>query len=191
MTDHHTAGEKLARACECVLDGGVIAYPTESCFGLGCNPQNENAIERILRIKQRDAAQGLILVGADSSQFDPYLQWQALSDTQRQQLEASWPGPVSWLIPAQASCSGLLRGKHSTLAVRVSAYQPVQALCRLAQMPLVSTSANRHGQAAYINAEAVATQMCAEIDYIIDLPVQGLSSPSRIIDAVTHKTLRP
>ena len=191
MGEHEGLAQQIRIATRCVLAGGVIAYPTESCFGLGCDPGNEAAIKSLLKIKQRSAQQGLILVAAEAQQLDSYVLWDRLNAVQRAKVNSTWPGPVSWLIPASASCSPLLRGMHRSLAVRVPAFKLVRDLCRSSQMPLVSSSANRHGEPMLTTAAEVGTQLGGEIDYIIDQPVQGQSQPSQIIDAMTQKILRP
>lgn len=169
----------------------MIAYPTESCFGLGCNPGNEIAIKRLLAIKQRSAKQGLILVAAERQQLNDYVQWDQLSASQIAKIRSTWPGPVSWLVPASNACSRLLRGEHTTLAVRVPAFKLVRDLCNSVKMPLVSTSANRHGNSAIITAAELDVHLGQEIDYIIDQPVEGLAQASQIVDAKTQKILRP
>lgn len=191
MNEHDLLNRQIRIATKCVLDGGVIAYPTESCFGLGCNPCNEAAIERLLLIKQRSAKQGLILVAADRQQLNDYVQWDQLNASQLAKIRSTWPGPVSWLIPASDTCSPLLRGTHTTLAVRIPAFKLIHDLCRSVQMPLVSTSANRHGKPALIIAAELKAVMGRQIDYIIDHPVEGLAQASQIIDAMTQKILRP
>lgn len=183
--------QSICIATECVLDGGVIAYPTEFCFGLGCNPDDEAAIRRLLKIKQRSAKQGLILIASDKKQFDRYVQWGKLNASQLAYLDSTWPGPVSWLVPASDTCSPLLRGEHTTLAVRIPAFKPMQGLCKSVQIPLVSTSANRHGKPSLITAAQLEMQLGREIDYIIDQPVEGLAQASQIIDAKTQEILRP
>jgi len=191
--DNHQAKSiavQITEAADCVNAGGVVAYPTESCFGLGCHPGNRHAIQHILDIKQRGADQGLILVAAETEQLEIYVDFSVLTETQCVRIEQSWPGPVSWLIPARPGCEPLLRGRHQTLAVRVSAFDLIQKLCRRANTALVSTSANRHAQAALTTANAVREQLGDEIAYIIDAPVQGLARPSRIIDATTQHLIR-
>lgn len=192
MTNHceYDIARQLGEAAKCVEQGGVIAYPTEHCFGLGCDPADRGALQRILDIKQRKADQGLILVANSIEQLSPYVDFAMLSEDQRTRIEASWPGFVSWLIPARDGCEPLLCGSHRTQAVRVSAFELIQDLCQQANSALVSTSANRHAQPALTSANAVAEQMGCEIDYIVNAPVQGLARPSRIIDALTKQPIR-
>jgi len=177
-------------AADVIQRGGVIAYPAEACFGLGCDPRNQQAIERIRKLKNRGAAQGFILVADTLDRLQPYLDWKALDVQQRLRISDSWPGPVSWLIPASSRAGPELTGLHDTLAVRISAFETLHDLCRSLQSPLLSTSANYKGQAPLLNAADVATKFADEIDYIIDLPIQGLDQPSQIIDARTLNIIR-
>lgn len=124
-------------------NGGLIAYPTESCFGLGCDPRNRTAVKRLLRLKRRPQAKGLILIASELRQLKPYIA--ALTPAQRQQVDATWPGPHTWLVPASARCPVWLTGSHRSIAVRVTAHPLAARLCREIKMALVSTSANRSG----------------------------------------------
>lgn len=123
--------------------GGVVAYATESCFGLGCDPQSRLGVQRVLRIKGRPQRKGLILIAAARAQLKPYMA--NITATQSQMLDSTWPGPHTWLVPVAADCPHTLTGRHSTIAVRVTAHRAAAGLCRAAGMALVSTSANRSG----------------------------------------------
>ena len=167
-----------------------MAYPAEACFGLGCHPEDQAALARIRRMKDRSEAQGFILVADQLQRLQPWLSWSKLTPQQQQQVEASWPGPVTWLVPASERSGPALRGQFDSLAVRVTDFSTLVELCASAAVPLVSTSANRGGQAPLLNAEQVASTFGDELDCILDLPIQGLDNPSQIIDAVTQKTIR-
>lgn len=124
--------------------GGVIAYPTESCYGLGCDPRNRRAVRRILQLKQRPQHKGLILIAADYRQVARYVL--PLDAQAQRRLREQGAQAVTYLLPAMASCPRWLRGAHDTLAVRLTAHPFSRALCRSAGLALVSTSANRSGQ---------------------------------------------
>ena len=132
--------------------GGLIAYATESCFGLGCDPDNRRAVKRLLRLKGRPQSKGLILIGADVEQFSRYLE--PIPDHLAVRLAAWWPGPNTLLLPAAKHCPHDLRGAHAKLAVRVTAHRETARLCQALGMALVSTSANRAGQRALKTAAA-------------------------------------
>jgi L-threonylcarbamoyladenylate synthase len=124
--------------------GGLIAYPTESCYGLGCDPDNRTAVLRLLRLKQRPQRKGLILIAASYRQVARYLQ--PLNDAEQQRLRDGGSQAVTYLMPAHHSAPRWLRGAHDTLAVRLTAHRQAAQLCRGVGSALVSTSANRSGQ---------------------------------------------
>jgi len=124
--------------------GGLIAYPTESCYGLGCNPNNRAAVQRLLKLKQRPQRKGLILIAVSYHQVARYLQ--PLTPAQQQQLHEAGAQVITCLMPAHHSAPRWLRGVHDTLAVRITAHQQAAQLCRGVDSALVSTSANRSGQ---------------------------------------------
>lgn len=124
--------------------GGLIAYPTESCYGLGCDPDNRAAVLRLLRLKQRPQRKGLILIAASYRQVARYLQ--PLTPIQQQQLGEAGAQAVTCLMPSHHSAPRWLRGAHDTLAVRLTAHKAAAQLCRGVNSALVSTSANCSGQ---------------------------------------------
>lgn len=108
----------------------VIAYPTEAVFGLGCDPDSENAVMALLALKQRPVDKGLILIAADYAQLEPYIADRELTVLQRERMFASWPGPVTYVVPASPHTPRWLTGRFDSLAIRVSDHPEVQALCR-------------------------------------------------------------
>jgi len=124
--------------------GGLIAYPTESCYGLGCDPRNRCAVLKILKLKQRPQRKGLILIAASYLQVARYLQ--PLAPEEQAKLQRAGAQAVTYLMPAHHSAPRWLRGDHDTLAVRLTAHPVAAQLCRSANSALVSTSANRSGQ---------------------------------------------
>ncbi len=123
--------------------GGVIAYPTESCYGLGCDPRNRNAVRRILKIKHRPQRKGLILIASRYAQVRRYIQ--PLGVDEQARLVHDGAQAVTYLMPVHHGCPRWLRGGHDTLAVRITAHPGAFALCRALDMALVSTSANVGG----------------------------------------------
>ena len=168
--------------------GGVIAYPTEAVWGLGCDPANETAVRRLLALKQRDIAKGLILVAADVSQVEHLLA--GLTADQRQRVLASWPGPHTWVVPVPDDFPYWVRGEHPSVALRVSAHAGVQALCRAFGRPLVSTSANRSGLPPALSEAEVRMQLGAALDAIWPGPLGGDGKPTEIRDALSGAILR-
>jgi L-threonylcarbamoyladenylate synthase len=179
---------QIRQAAHVARAGGVIAYPTEAVYGLGCDPLNGEAVHRILDLKGRIAAKGLILVAADLAQVEPYLI--PLPKDLKAKVEASWPGPVTWLLPARPEVPDWLRGEHDTLAVRVSAHPVVAGLCRMFDGPLVSTSANRSGHHPARSPLAVRRIFGDDLDYILHGPLGGLDRPTEIRDGATGRLVR-
>jgi L-threonylcarbamoyladenylate synthase len=179
---------RLAPAVQVLQAGGVIAYPTEGVFGLGCDPWNRRAVERILAMKRRSWTKGLILIAADIGQLEPFMA--PISKAQRAQLLTSWPGPMTWVVSARAQTPRWLRGEHTSLAVRVTDHPVAAALCHRFGAPIVSTSANRAGRPPACSARQVRRALGAEIDWVVDGPVGGLIGPTPIRDLLTGTLLR-
>ena len=168
--------------------GGLIAYPTEAVFGLGCDPRNEASLSRLLALKGRPQEKGLILIAADQSQLEPWVE--TLPADAAARVHATWPGPVTWLIPARPGVSSLLRGAHSSLAVRVTAHPVAAALARAFGGALVSTSANPSGEAPARDIESLRIRFGDAIDYYLTGPLGGRERPSEIRDALSGEILR-
>ena len=169
-------------------EGGVIAYPTEAVFGLGCDPANAEAVGRILDLKQRPMEKGLILIGADIDHILPFMA--PLSANEREVLEQSWPGPVTWLVEAAPGVPKWLRGRHKTIALRVSAHPLAARLCKAFRGAIVSTSANRSGLEPARSSGAVRRAFGARLDYVVPGACGARSAPSEIRDLRSGKVLR-
>ncbi|MFT6034342.1 MAG: L-threonylcarbamoyladenylate synthase [Arenicella sp.] len=178
----------IKHAVAALRRGGVIAYPTEYCFGFGCDPRNQAAIARLLTIKQRRPKQGVILVAASLEQISCYAELENLA--RLKQITDSWPGPNTWVMPAKPSVSAWIRGDHSSIAMRISDHPTCVSLCFEFDHAIVSTSANRHGQDALLSAADVNREFAGELDYIVDEPVGDASRASIIRDAITGEQFR-
>lgn len=170
----------LKRAAAVLHQGGVIAYPTEGVWGLGCDPANQAAVLRLLDLKGRAWQKGLILIAADFADLAPYLEPLPASTTQC--IQASWPGPITWLLPARSSTPLWLRGAHHTLAVRVTAHRRAAELCRRFGGALVSTSANPSGRPPARRRLQVQRLFDGALDYILPGDTGGQRGPTEIRD---------
>jgi len=179
----------VLHAASILRSGGIVAYPTEAVYGLGCDPLNKQTVQRVLEIKQRDPHKGLILIAASFEQLAPYLA--ELDDNTRARILPTWPGPATWVLPARDDISPLLRGAHHTLAVRVTAHPLAAALCRAFGGAVVSTSANRSGTPAARTAQQVRAELGANLEYILEGAVGALANPTEIRDGATGALLRP
>ena len=147
------SSDSLRVCIESLEKNAVIAYPTEAVFGLGCDPDSEQAVNALLQIKSRPAEKGLILIAANYQQLLPYISNELLTDEQRERMFSHWPGPVTFVVPSRAP--RWLRGQFDSLAIRVSNHPDVQELCLAYGKPLVSTSANFSGQEPCRNVQEV------------------------------------
>lgn len=176
---------ELQHAARILKQGGIVAYATEYCFGLGCDPLNRSAVLRLLRLKRRPVKKGLIVLAADTRQLAPYL------NEIPPQVAASWPGPHTWLLLPRPGVHGWITGRHEKIAVRVTAHAQAAALCHASGMAIISTSANRAGQAPARSTREVARRFGKLIDYILPGRVGDVSAPTPIRDAITGKLIRP
>jgi L-threonylcarbamoyladenylate synthase len=168
--------------------GGVIAYPTETVYGLGCDPFNGKSVLRLLDLKQRHIDQGLVLVASHIEQLEPLLS--PLNAQIRKQVAQPGTPPVTWVLPCLPEIPVWLRGKHDSLAIRVSSHPVTAELCRCWRGPLVSTSANVHGKHPATSPLAVRKAFNGKLDYILHGDHGSTNRPSLIRDGLTGKQIR-
>ena len=184
-----TSWLQIDRAARIVLEGGVIAYPTEAVFGIGCLPLNQDALERIVSIKRRDARKGLIVVASDIGQLEGLAE--IPGGEAGECIRTDWPGPVTWVLPARPGIPALLTGGRQTIAVRVSAHPIVRRLCQRMGSALVSTSANYSGRPPARSALRVRRAIGHEVDYVLAGPLGRQSRPTEIRFWQSGEILRP
>ncbi|RUO63183.1 L-threonylcarbamoyladenylate synthase [Pseudidiomarina insulisalsae] len=171
-------------------EGGIIAYPTEAVFGVGCDPRNQQAVEKLLALKQRPREKGLILVAADYSQVVAFVADLKIPQDKRFAVFSHWPGPVTLLLPAAPGAPDWLTGGSDKIAVRVTAHEPTRQLCSALGSAIVSTSANVSGAPALTDAAAVRAQFGNDVAWVMDAETGGAASPSKIIDPLTQQVYR-
>lgn len=179
---------RVRLAARTLRAGGIVAYPTEGVWGLGCDPENRHAVARLLELKRRDWRKGLILIAAEFAQLRSYVS--SLPDAQLAPALATWPGPHTWLLPAAADAPPLVTGGRERIAVRVTAHPPAVALCRAFGGAIVSTSANLAGRPPARDAAQVRRQFGAGVDFIVRGELGGLSAPTPIRDLLTGAAIR-
>ncbi|WP_101925702.1 MULTISPECIES: L-threonylcarbamoyladenylate synthase [Luteimonas] len=180
----------IAAAATLVARGGILAYPTEGVWGLGCDPANRDAVLRLLAIKQRPVDKGVILIAGDVAQLELVADWSRLDPSRRAAVQASWPGPNTWIVPARSHVPAWITGAHDSVAVRVTAQADVVRLCAAFHGPLVSTSANRAGAPAAVSYDTLDPALLTEIDGVLTGDTGGRRQPSTIRDAATGTILR-
>jgi L-threonylcarbamoyladenylate synthase len=188
----------ITSAVTALRQGQVIAYPTEAVFGVGCDPDNVQAIETLLQVKQRPKSKGLILIAADFSQLIPYIAADTLSMEQTQLMLDSWrnsagvtdKAAVTWVVPASTRCSDWLTGQFDSIAIRVCDHPVVQQLCLAFGKPVTSTSANLSGLEPCRSTAEVQLQLADQVAVIVDAPAGGRAVPSEIRDITTGHIYR-
>ena len=158
--------------CAHLRGGGLVAYPTESSYGLGCLPTHRRALRRLMQLKKRPQHKGLIVIGNDLKQLEPLLQ--RLPENQRRLAQSTWPAAVTFLFAAAAS---------------VPAHDGARRLCALLGTPLVSTSCNRSGRRALRHQREVRRCFGRDV-YVVNGRCGGSKRPSRIVDAQSGVYLR-
>ncbi|ENU79180.1 MULTISPECIES: L-threonylcarbamoyladenylate synthase [Acinetobacter] len=183
----------VEHAAELLQHGQVLAYPTEAVWGLGCDPMNQQAFQKILALKQRPIEKGVILLASDVEQVEALLA--PLDQTRQQEIIASWHNRqahergLTWLLPNQTAIPEWITGQHPRVAVRVTNHPLCQQLCRAFGSFIVSTSANPAGLDPACNLEQAQAYFADQLDYL-DGELGQSPLPSRIIDAVTGQVIR-
>lgn len=180
----------MTTAFDVYQQGGIIAYPTEAVFGLGCDPDNDEAVRKLLTLKQRSVDKGLILLAATYTQLLPYLDDSAISQDQRFSVLSRWPDALTQVLPANSNISPLLCGVFNSIAVRITNHPDVVTLCKLTNKAIVSTSANLSGQPPAITWQQVEQQLGDKVDFIIKSDTLGFSKPTSIINGLTGAIIR-
>lgn len=179
--------EQLKTAANAIAEGGIIAYPTEGVFGLGCSPFNEAAVKKLCQLKNRPLSKGLIVIARDFAELEsltlplPHKKLDAVLET--------WPGAVTWVFPASAEAPRWVTGEHTSIALRVPSFSLLQQLCALTG-PLISTSANISSQPAATSAHQVSEAFRDCLDYIVDASTGMLDKPTPIYLALNGKRVR-
>ncbi len=179
---------RVARGASILRRNGVIAYPTESVYGLGCLPQSESAVERILALKGRQRSLGVILIAAEWAQFDGWAEELAGLPKGGELLQSRG---VTWIVGATPNAPDWITGGRRTVAVRRSVHALASALCKAAGSPLVSTSCNPHGSPPARNAKTARDYFGNRVDWILEGKCGSLKGPTEIRDATTGAILRP
>jgi L-threonylcarbamoyladenylate synthase len=178
----------IRRAARIVRGGGVIAYPTEGVFGLGCLPRDQRAVTRLLAIKRRSWRKGLILIGADLEQLERYAVLPP--EPRRGDVLAAWPGPHTFVLDARADAPRWITGGRSSVAVRLTAHPVAAELCRAVGDAVVSTSANVSRRPPHRRLLRLRHDLGKRVDYVLPGPLGALAAPTTIRDARSGRILR-
>lgn len=178
----------LASAVRALAAGGVIAHPTESVWGLACDPDNPDAVARLLALKSRPLEKGLILVSGEQQHFNSLLH--NLSGDQRARIDASWPGPVTWLVPHFDQVPPWVSGIHHSVALRQTEHGFTAALTRAFGSAIVSTSANPAGCQPARHKFQVLRYFGKNLDFVSGGNTGGRKAPSEIRELTSGRIVR-
>ena len=178
---------KIRQAVQKISAGEVIAYPTEAVFGLGCDPLNGEAVYKLLEIKKRGVEKGLILIASSLSQLEPYL---LLNETIMARVQKTWPGAVTWVIPAQPWVPHWLTGGYASLAVRVTSHPVARCLCEANGEPLVSTSANTSTRPAATKLWQLSKCLGVKDLFVLSGKVGDLAQATPIYNVLNQQQIR-
>ncbi len=189
MTTVYSA-QKVIKAASVIKKGGVIIAPSEGIYGISALFDNKGALERIVRIKRRDPKKGLIVISDTITRALPLMDLSKIPSDAMAKMHRMWPSHTTFVVPAAAGLLKLLTGDFGTVAIRVTAFSLLQDLVRAAESPVVSTSANIAGMAPSSDLNDLAPSVKDGVDYILDLPCQGLKGASTIYDVLTGELIR-
>ncbi|MFA6408780.1 MAG: L-threonylcarbamoyladenylate synthase [Gammaproteobacteria bacterium] len=179
----------IQQAVEILKSGGIIAYPTEAVFGLGCDPWREDSVLKLLKLKNRSVDKGLILISDSWDKLEHLVE--PIEKSRLEKVLKTWPGPYTWIFPARLDLVPTwIRGSRKTVALRVTAHPIASKLCQTFGKPIVSTSANREGELPALSAVEVQKIFPTGIDYIFEGAVGNLDKPTTIMDALTENVVR-
>ena len=167
----------IRHAAQIVKAGGVIAYPTDTIYGLGCDPYNAEAVEQLSNIKSRSPGKNFILLAGHIEQIESLIE---LTEDQKKQI-LQVTQPTSWVIKAGPSTPDWLLSKDQTITVRLSKHRDVQKLCHILGHTITSTSANLSGLHPARNALELHQRFHSTVDIILANQKKLTASPSKII----------
>lgn len=160
------ASEPVARAAERLRAGGVVAFPTETVYGLGADARNEDAVRRVFAIKGRPADHPLIVHLAEAAQADAWAN--AIPETARRLMARFWPGPLTLVLAARDDVPRVVTGGQDSVALRAPSHPMALALLRAFGGGLAAPSANRFGAVSPTEAWHVRASLGTQIDQVLD-----------------------
>lgn len=179
--------QNINQAAEIIKNGGLIGYPTETVYGLGADPHNAEAIQKIFIAKGRAEDKGIILLIRGVDDLSTLVR--AISPTAQILIEAFWPGPLTLVFRANRDLSPALLGGRDTIALRHSSSPIATQLLTVLGGPLTSTSANRSTEPPARSTCEVENALGEHLDLIIDGGPSASIIPSTLIDVSTDSAI--
>lgn len=177
----------IGRATRILHEGGIIGYPTETVYGIGCNIYDVDAVMRIYKLKDRDISKAMIIIAADVIQIGDLVE--SIPDQAEKLIDNFWPGPLTIVFQASQLLQDSAFKKSITIAIRIPDSPICLSLLKATGFPLVSTSANHSGEPAAVSAKQVYAIFDDQLDIIIDGGKTPANVPSTVID-ITHDPVR-
>jgi len=175
----------IKSAAAIISRGGVIAYPTETIYGLGADATNEQAVRRIFEIKGRNSNNPVSLIIGRYQDVYPLVR--ALKAPGVKLMDAFWPGPLTIVFEAASGISPLLTANTGKIGIRLSGHDTARRIARAVGKPLTATSANLSGRPECATADQVIAQLGDRLDAIVDLGNTNATAGSTVIDATTEQ----
>ena len=182
--------ENIKEASEVIRDGGVVLCPSEGVYGLSCDAFNEEAVKRVIAIKERSDAKGFITVSDSLKRAESMLDLSSVSEGSKDLMSRLWPGPFTFILPVNSAFRSLLTGFRNTIALRITGFETLRALCGSLANPIVSTSANISGKQAVSKAELLDPEILERVDLFLSLPCEGLQTATSIYDTLEGRLIR-
>ena len=181
---------EIEKAARLIREGGLVAFPTETVYGLGANAKDEKAVGRIFAAKGRPPDNPLIVHVASRQQV---FELAKVSAAALKLMEAFWPGPLTLILPAKAGVPAPVTAGLSTVAVRMPRHRVALALIEAAGVPVAAPSANLSGRPSPTTAEHVLADLGGKIDLVLDGGPTGLGVESTVLDLTARvpTVLRP
>lgn len=178
----------LEKIISIIKAGGIIAYPTEAVYGLGCDPLNQEAVKKILTLKQRSLHKGLIIIAAEWRQIQAYIELEKVSLLE--EIKTTWPGPFTWAFPKSDYVPFWIHGDHLTVAIRLTAHPIARQICQAIDSPLVSTSLNKESSPPVRTYEEACQYFEKQVDMVVNGTVGNLKEVTPIRSALTGEYSR-
>ncbi len=173
----------LQEAVDIILGGGMIAFPTDTTYGLGVNPFDDKAVSRVFELKQRDSNKPLIILINDKQQIEQLAV--DVSTVARRLIEQFWPGPLTMIFKTSAEIASFRIGASSKIGIRLPKSPIAQKLIRLSKIPITASSANPSGQPSSLSAKQVINYFNKKVDLVIDGGQAGDKQESTVLDVST------
>ena len=172
--------DAIEEAAKWILNGGIVALPTDTLYGLAADPFSAAAVARVFDVKGRAAERALPLMAADTAQIETHLG--TLGEVATRLADRYWPGPLTLLVAAPRAIARDVVGGTGRVGVRVPADGVARAICALAGRPVTATSANLSGAPATADPDVVEETLGDRIDLLIDTGATRGGAPSTIVD---------